>query len=387
MNTIFKITFREWKRIFSLPAHYWVLIVIPPLLFFLYAYIYEKQKAEKLPVAIFDEDHSAISRQLIFLMEQTESIHFTTTVNSYKELQTNMREGKIMAAVYFPQGLERNIKSRNPATVGFYTNASFMVTAKLMYKDAANVLIAGGLGVVLQKLEKKGMPADKAMALVQPIKLITYPLYNPQFNYQEYLVPGLITVAMQMIIILIGVLLLNYEWKTNSIHELIKVANGSASNIIIGKLIAHLAIAWLNFILIAGIIFPIFEIGNSEGMFSFFVLYTLLAIACLGVGFLLSSIFMDVMLCTDIAIFYTSPAFVFSGYTFPRWAMPWYDQYYAQIMPYAPFLDAFIKVNNMQLPLRYAQPEMLKLLCFIIITYPLAIIFFQKKCNQLYHTA
>jgi len=364
-----------------------VLIVIPPLLFFLYAYIYEKQKAEKLPVAIFDEDHSAISRQLIFLMEQTESIHFTTTVNSYKELQTNMREGKIMAAVYFPQGLERNIKSRNPATVGFYTNASFMVTAKLMYKDAANVLISGGLGVVLQKLEKKGMPADKAMALIQPIKLVTYPLYNPQFNYQEYLVPGLITVAMQMIIILIGVLLLNYEWKMNTIHELMEVAKGSASNIIMGKLIAHLAIAWFNFILIAGIIFPIFEIGNSEGLFSFFVLYTLLAIACLGVGFLLSSIFTDVMLCTDIAIFYTSPAFVFSGYTFPRWAMPWYDQYYAQIMPYAPFLDAFIKVNNMQLPLRYAQPEMLKLLCFIIITYPLAIIFFQKKCNQLYRAA
>jgi ABC-2 type transport system permease protein len=200
-------------------------------------------------------------------------------------------------------------------------------------------------------------------------------------------VPGLITVAMQMIIILIGVLLLNYEWKTNTIHELIDVAKGSASNIIMGKLIAHLSIAWLNFILIAGIVFPIFEIGNTAGLFSFFILYTLLSIACLGVGFLLSSIFMDVMLCTDIAIFYTSPAFVFSGYTFPRWAMPWYDQYYAQIMPYAAFLDGFIKVNNMGLPLRYAQPEILKLLCFIIITYPLAIIFFQKKCNQLYRTA
>ena len=62
--------------------------------------------------------------------------------------------------------------------------------------------------------------------------------------------------------------------------------------------------------------------------------------------------------------------------------MPWYDQFYADIMPYTHFLDGFIKLYFMELPLSYATPEIFKLLVFIGITFPLSIVFFQRKVNQ-----
>ena len=356
---------------------------MPPLLFFLYALIYQNQKADHLPMAVFDEDNSAASRQITFLLKQTETMSFTYTANSLQEVEKLIKNGSIMGAVHFPKNMEKDVKSRHPVNVVLYTNAAYVVPAKLIYREAAQIIITAGSGIILQKFVKTGMNSDKAMALVQPIRLTPYLLYNPTYNYQLYLVPGLITVGLQMMMIMVGVLLLNYEAKTNTMEDLYKVSKGSASNVIIGKTLAHLAIAWLSFILVTWVIFPVFQLGYPAGNGKFFVLYTILSLACLGIGQMASAIFTDTMLATDAALFYTSPAFVFSGFTFPRWAMPWYDQYYANFMPYTHFLDGFFKVYYMNLPLKYAISEIGMLFLFIAFTFSIAIILFQQKLNRL----
>jgi len=382
MHNLGKIIWREWMRIVTLPVFYLVLLVVPAVLFSFYALIYEKQDAKHLTFAIWDEDRSPISRQLIYLLQQRETLQITKRVGSEAEVQAMIQRGEILGALHFPANMEKDIFSRHAANVTLYTNAASLVPAKLIYKAVAEVVITGSSGAVLQKLVKTGMKADQAMAIANPIKLNSYQLYNATYNYQEYLVPGLITVGMQMIIIISSMLALNYEWKTNTMRALNELANGSALTIVTGKTIAHLVVCWLNFVLIAFVVFPVFGIGVSSATGKFFLVYTLLSIACLGIGMFISALFRDVMLSGDTALFYTSPAFVFSGFTFPRWAMPWYDQYYATIMPYTPFLDAFFKVYYMDLPLRYAQADLNKLLIFCLVMFPTAIILFQRQLKN-----
>lgn len=382
IRAICQITLREWKRILTRPDHCLVLLVLPPLLFFFYAYIYDKQQAEDLPVAIWDEDHTPVSRQITFLLEQTPSIHITAAVSSQDELEALMQQQKIIGAIHFPKGMERDIKSRHPVKVPIYTNAASLVPGKLINKDASTVIITAASGVNLQKFMKTGMPAEKAMSLVMPVSMTVYPLYNPTYNYQHYLVPGLITVALQMMIIMVAVLLVNMEWKEGSMNTLRAMARNHAGVIITGKTLAHLGVAWVNFVLVAGIIFPFFSLQHPGTTWQLFILYNLLALACTGIGMMISVLAADVMLALDVGLFYTSPAFVFSGFTFPRWAMPLYDQYYASLMPYTPFLDAFFKVYFMELPLRYAMPEIIRLLLFIGCTFFVAVFFLQLKLNK-----
>ncbi|MBS7254052.1 ABC transporter permease [Flavobacterium branchiicola] len=383
MNTIGNIIIREWKRILSLKVFYLVMLVIPVVLFSFYAFIYQKHEAKHLAFAIWDEDQSAISRQLTFLLAQKESLHITRRVFSEEEVKRLIQEGKILGAVHFPANLQKDIYSRHPGTVTLYTNAASLVPAKMVYKAVAEVIITGSTGVILQKLEKTGMKSDQAMALANPIKLNAYQLYNATYNYQEYLVPGLITVGMQMILIISCMLALNYEWITGTMQELYQCANGSVIAVISGKTIAHLVVSWFNFILIAFVVFPLFDIGIPAATGKFFVIYTMLSLACISIGMFISALFKDVMLSGDTALFYTSPAFVFSGFTFPRWAMPWYDQYYALIMPYTAFLDGFFKVYYMNLPLKYAQGDFMKLLLFCVVMFPTAILLFQRQFNSL----
>lgn len=383
MNAIKNIIFREWKRILSLKVFYLVMLVVPVALFFFYALIYQKQEAKNLAFAVWDEDQSPVSRELLFLLEQKEALQITTRVSSEAEVKKLIQEGKILGAIHFPANLQKNIYSRHPSTVTLYTNAAALVPAKLVYKAVAEVVITGSTGVILQKLVKTGMKSDRAMAIANPISLNTYQLYNPTYNYQEYLVPGLITVGMQMILIIGSMLALNYEWVTETMHELYDSSRGSVVAVIVGKTIAHLAISWINFIIIVGVIFPFFDIGVSAATGKFFIIYTLLSLACIGIGMFISALFKDVMLSGDVALFYTSPAFVFSGFTFPRWAMPWYDQYYALIMPYTSFLDGFFKVYYMNLPLKYALGDFSKLLLFCAVMYPTAMLLFKRQFNSI----
>ncbi|WP_369013048.1 ABC transporter permease [Flavobacterium anhuiense] len=383
MNAIKNIIVREWKRILSLKVFYLVMLVVPVALFFFYALIYQKQEAKNLAFAVWDEDQSPVSRELLFLLEQKEALQITTRVSSEAEVKKLIQEGKILGAIHFPANLQKNIYSRHPSTVTLYTNAAALVPAKLVYKAVAEVVITGSTGVILQKLVKTGMKSDRAMAIANPISLNTYQLYNPTYNYQEYLVPGLITVGMQMILIIGSMLALNYEWVTETMHELYDSSRGSVVAVIVGKTIAHLAISWINFIIIVGVIFPFFDIGVSAATGKFFIIYTLLSLACIGIGMFISALFKDVMLSGDVALFYTSPAFVFSGFTFPRWAMPWYDQYYALIMPYTSFLDGFFKVYYMNLPLKYALGDFSKLLLFCAVMYPTAMLLFKRQFNSI----
>jgi ABC-2 type transport system permease protein len=187
-----------------------------------------------------------------------------------------------------------------------------------------------------------------------------------------------------MVFIIVSVLLLNYELKTKSLQEILQLSNFSASNIVIGKLLALLSVSWIHFLMIQFVVFPLFDLEKTEATWNFFLLYNGLVIACIGFGMLVSAIFEDVMLCADVALFFTSPAFVFSGFTFPRTAMPWYDQYYAAIMPYTYFLDGFLKGYFMQLPVSYFSKELWILggMSFVFIT--LSIFLYQFKINGKY---
>jgi len=383
LRAVFNITIREWKRILTLPEHCIVLLLLPPLICFLYGYIYHKQFARELPVAIWDESNSPLSRKFTFMLEQTESIHITQQIHNEATIEELMQRGVIQGAIHFPARMEDHIKSRQPVYVTLYTNTAAVVTGKLIYKDAAKVLITAGSGVILQKLMKTGMPQGKAMALVQPVRLTSYLLYNPQFSYLQYLVPGLIAVALQMMVIMVTVLALNLEEQRGTLPELTVMANGSASNVLLGKGLAHLSVGWLHYILVTGIVYPVFAGGRMGGSWALFTLFTLLIMGCISIGFMVSAIVSDVMVACDLGLFYTSPAFVFSGFTFPRWAMPWYDQYYAWLMPFTPFLDGFFKVYFMELPLHYVYKETGQLLIYIVITFPVALFFLQRKMNKL----
>lgn len=371
---------RELKAFVQNKAYVGLLVIIPPILFLLYGYIYEERAIHNLPIAVWDEDQSSLSRTLLRFIESSEGVKIYGHVISKEEVEEGMQKGDFYGCIHIPKRFEDDVKRKHVPLVGLYINTSNLVIGKLLYKYNAEILLTTISGISLEKFKLKGMPDEEAMALVQPFHLDMRNGYNATYNYQMYLVPGLSTVSLQMILIMAACLAFNRERRKH--FATIGKLKFGLRNYFFGKLAAFywIGMAWcFAFLYLLG---SFMGINGTGSFWDYFILFSFFVLACIGVGFLLSAALSSKMLASDFALFYTSPAFVFSGFTFPIWAMPVYDQFYAKLLPYTPFLDGFLKSYFMGLKVTYYMPAILSLLAFIGIAFPLAYWILNQKIRK-----
>ena len=218
-----------------------------------------------------------------------------------------------------------------------------------------------------------------------PVKTQTRPLYNPHYNYLYYLVPGLTTVLLQMIVFFLATRSINSEYASNSFKELYQISGGSTLKLLFGKMLAYTVIGMLIAVLIFALIHPILGIPSSTNTIPFLWIILLFVITNCSLGIMISILFKDQAIAMDMAFVYNSPAFVFSGFTFPIIAMPAFNSWYANLIPYTHFLKAYIKGMEMETSFSFLIPQVIAMLVFILVAYIVSVIGLQfhiKKAVQ-----
>ncbi|MFA3781770.1 ABC transporter permease [Melioribacteraceae bacterium 4301-Me] len=383
IENIKEIVLREFKRITEQKTIYVLSIITSLIIFFLYALIYKNELVRELPVGICDLDYSMLSRKITESVESTSSMKIMHYFTSVEEIKQSMRQGKIVAAFYIPKGLENKIKKGENSTVVIYINASNLIVSNIIYKDGLTILRTISGGILLKKLEAKKLSKESAINLINPIRLDTNSLYNPNYSYLSYLVPGLIAFSLQIIIIITAAVSIGSEFTDNSFEKLLKIPDNNLSAILIGKSLPLILIHTVNVFLILGIIFPLLNIpihGNVL-LVALFIIYYI--ISCVMLGLLISSIFHNQLLATEFAVFINTPAFILSGFTFPIWAMPLIPRVLAQLMPFTHFLNGFLKLYLMDTPIATVIPEIGILTLFTIGSFLLSILILKYKIKKL----
>lgn len=367
-SPLLKIVLREVSRITEKKIIYLLSVVLPLTLFLLLALIYKNSVVRDLPVAVYDADNSSISRMLTRSIDASSSMEVTRHVYSLEELKSEFLKGHIQGAFYFPKNMERDLKRGSGSTMVIFKNTSSLIIGNMIYKDGVTIARTVSGGVLLKKLRSKGLTETQAINVINPIRIETQSLYNPGYNYLSYLIPGLLTAMFQMIIMISSVLIVSSEFAHNTFQELIELSGGSTFRIILGKSLPHLALHTATSLGLIGIIFPVFsvEINGSVLLTLAFLEYFILV--SFFFGFLLSCLFHNQLAATEAALFINTPAFIFSGFTFPLWGMPALHNYFAQLIPFTHFLSGFLKIYQMGTPLRYVMPEFLRLSIFLVVS-------------------
>ncbi|MGE5364061.1 MAG: ABC transporter permease, partial [Bacteroidota bacterium] len=260
------------------------------------------------------------------------------------------------------------------ATVSLYKSTASLIVGNLLYKDGVTTLRTISGGVLLKKLRSKGLSTDRAMAVINPIRIDSQSLFNPNYSYLSYLLPGLVTALVQMIIMITSVLIISSEFTHHSFGELYSTSGNSIFNIVVGKSIPHLLLHYSTAVGIIGLLFPLFGIELHGILLNTLLFMFLFITAVFFMGFLISCMFHEQLLATELALFINTPAFIFSGFTFPLWSMPAMHNYFAQAIPFTHFLNGFIKIYQMNAPFRYAMPEIKVLGTFLVVSLVLSFI-------------
>lgn len=367
LETLGKVIKREVYRITNRKSLSTLYFVLPVILFVFFSLVYSNELVRGIPIAIFDEDHSELSLLLTRYVGSASSLKLFKYVNSMDELKSEFRKGNIRGAFYFPKDMEKDVKSGKQTNVNLFINSSNIIVSNYLLSDGSKIIKMVSGGVLLKKLRSIGLMENQAMNIVNPIRIETMVLYNPNYSYVNYLAPGLTTFAYLMIIMVASVLIFSSEFTHNTFYELLNISKNQISIIILGKTLPHIIIHIINLTILIGIIFPLFNIiiHNSVVVVLLFLIF--FSIVVFALGFMISSLFKDQMFATELALFVVMPAFIFSGLTYPLWAMPWIFRFIADLIPYTYFLSGFIKIAQMNTPIRYIIPEIIYLMIFLII--------------------
>lgn len=368
---VYRVFKREMLRLAQQKSARNLFIIVPFIAFFLLGAIYYKGALREVPIAVYDNDNSTLSRTYIRFLEASPTFKVTHYMSSDEAIEDAFVENQVQGIFYIPKDFYKNVLKKIPVQVKIYTNSTNIVFGNLIYRSAVQItqLVSGS--VVIKQMAPLGIDPSKISGTVLPIQVNSRVLGNPQYNYSYYLIPGLTIVLLQMIVFIVASRAFNNEWKKNTFQELYTTSNGNILAMLFGKYLAFSVYSLSLCGLVLAILFPIFGIPIYGNIGSLLALLFLLITVNIFLGFGVSLLFKNELIALDLAIFYNSPAFVFSGFTFPIWAMPWLNSTYAKIIPFTHFLTGFLKIYQLDTPVHFIWPEVWKLLVFLLVAFVL----------------
>ncbi len=348
------------KKIFKNKVIILVTVIIPIVTAFIYAEIYQSEILEELPILVVDNDNSELSRQLVKMYEDSPTIKVVGELHSEKEIKSQLIEEKAYAALIIPRDFTKEIKSGKQAKLTFWKASKNVILSNLLLKESATIGRIFSSKLFAGKQMKAGLNKLNAEVLANPIVIHTQSLFNPNYNYLNYLVPGLILFTLQLAAILSGSLV--FEIKETSKWK--KLSYLILLNIIVSLFVVFIQMPLMN----------ISFVKNPALVFALIIYSELVAVL---LGFAIASVTKGGMLAVEAVIFYTTPAFIFSGLTFPTWGMPAIHQLYSKIIPFSYVLEAYIKIAEMGSGLFSSVNELFALTLFLLLS--MAIIIFSSK--------
>jgi ABC-2 type transport system permease protein len=345
-----------------------LLVFLPLIIYFFLAFIYIKGAMRDIPVAVYDADHTELSRTVVSMIESTAYLKVTYYLSSEDELDKFFLQHDELGVFYIPKGFTRDIYRNKSTRLAVYTNSSNIVYGNILFREAAVIAGTISAGITITRLEHAGIDHQTTMGLIMPVNTHTKIMFNPWFNYLYYLVPGLMTVLLQMFIFFVATKAFNTEINNGTFRELMRVANNSPLQMLLGKGLAYTAYG-MGVIMLIAVVYIAFGIPFMQREVELIVLFTLFTVVNIFLGFMLSTTIDDELVSLDVAFFYNSPAFVFSGFTFPLFGMPFFNSMYGQFIPYTHFLHAFFKLYQMGAPFHYVLPDLKMLSIFLIVGF------------------
>ncbi len=355
---------REMSFIFRNRTFLFLLIILPIVLFSFFCLFYSKGILSDIPVAVYDADNSELSRGLTRSIESSSSMKIISNVTNLNALEKGINNGTFKAAFYFPKDMEKEVKKQHQVHPVFYKNSQNIVISNSLYKDAMLIFKSYNAGILLKKLKSTGMNENQGKCIIQPIVPDILYLYNPNYNYSNFLSPAYIFVLCQMIMVLCGMYSITHEIEYRKFACIIQEINRYPGALIIGKLLAVMIPFSLIVASVQLVLFPYFHIYIEGSGIITFVLIHLFLIASFLPGFAIGAVVKKSMLATEIIIFLNMPSLLVSGYTFP--AVTGIFAVFAKVLPFTYFETVYFKIAQMNNPLITTSGEICAFSIFII---------------------
>lgn len=362
-HPIFEVMIREARRIQQNPAYRFLLFIGPIAGILLLFFIFQQGTAKRLPIALVDQDNSALSVKIENALNASPDVQIVAGAPDMFQAQEWLKQGLVQAIVVLPNDLQKKVFQGMEAPVPVYINGTNVTVAGVVQRSVLTTLNTLSAGIQLKKLALNGNNAQKAMSRVLPVKIQKHVLFNPYTNYAYFLNSAMLYFTLFLFAFMSSVYTFGNELKRGTGPRLLEAGSNSVRLAIVGKLFPYTLIYTGISMLIAYLLYAV------EGMplnGSFIIIFcgqviTILAYQMLGLIFV--SVTKNLRLSLSVGSAYIMMGITFSGITFPVEGMLPVVKALTAIFPFTWWEKLYISQSLRGAPIKEALPY----LCYIIV--------------------
>lgn len=334
---------RECMRLRADPWDLAMATWIPLLALALFAWMFGAGVPRALPVAVVDHDNSAMSRELVRMIDAAPGLQVAARPADMQQAWAAVRAAEVYAVVHVPEGSGREILRGGSAVVFAYYNASHQTAGQAAERGIGDaVQAAGGRFVRADVARIRGPDAVRA----PPLRVQATVLANAARSYEQFLLGLLFPALLYLAACLAMVSALGRELRDGTAGEWLQSCGDRLLPAVAGKLAPYLllftvhgtgSLVWLAAIRggVAGS--AALLLAAQAGLY----------LASAGIALLLVGATRNLGVALSVTGLYAGTALAFSGATFPMQGAPLFAQAWSRLLP----LTAYLKLQVQQLEL------------------------------------
>lgn len=347
-----------------------IALLVGPLAFtILFGCVYMKGYVENIPIAILDEDNTAISRTVIQQFNDSPAFSLQYRTNSMEELKELIQSRKVSMGIYIPSDFSKDISSMEGSKIVLLTDGTNIVSGNNVYAAATTIIQTVSAGTKIKILQAKDNLPPAALNMATTFNFNDRTLYDSRLLYINYLIFGFIALFLQQVLMSgVGISFIkvgrNISEKATIINMLIRILACSFYAIFSVLLAIYFVSKFLNI-----------TIRGNIGLAVLFCLIFSFAISCPSI--IIASLIRDKVKYAQFGFMLSVPTFVTSGYIWPQDQTPQVlvvlvKIFWPLINFCKPFADLLFKGV-------FPGKAILGLLIYILVWMPIAVYFLKTK--------
>lgn len=317
-STILTIARKEFLHIIHDPRTLLIVFLLPVIQLIMFGYALNTE-IQNVELAVMDFARSPQSRELIRQFSGSpffETFDYQGNVEEIDELFKYRKAGAIMI---IPVDYGRQLQRRLNTDIQFIIDASD-ANAATFVKNYCNRVIAG-------------YNETKNQTLPLPFEIESAVFFNPDMKSSYFFVPGLMALLLVMISALLTSIAITREKETGTLEQIL-VSPVKPHQIIVGKVLPYILLAFLSGIMILSIGMFLFTVPFVGSLILLLLLTTLYIVTALSLGLMISTVSQTQQVAIMIALTATLlPTIMLSGFMFPIASMPKILQMLTYIIP------------------------------------------------------
>ena len=365
---------REWQRLRACRWDWAMVSWVPLLSMALMCWIFSAGQPYKLPIAVWNEDPSSMSRQLVRMLQATPGLEVVHSVLNPAEAADALQRMQVYGVVHIPPGMERDVKRGGAATVTLMHNAQLATASSLLQRDLQQVVGTLSAGVEMQARAKRGDPHQALQVRVEPITTKLVALFNVSTNYEQFLAATLVPALVHILAMTAGVWCVGRELRDRSLGAWLQTSNSWLDTLaaLLGKLAIPAVLLWSSGMLCLLYLAQLrgWHVAGSMGWIA--VGLAALVGVSLAAGAVLAAVTLSLRMALSGAGLLSAPAFAFSGVGFPLLSMSASARGWALAMPYTHYARLQMEQWQMGAPVAQTVPVVGGLLLATLVLLALA---------------